>query len=68
MINYDSFCKKVLFSDETIAQAVNEIAQKINSDFDGEEVVFVTVLNGAFMFATDLIKKVNLDCYIDFIQ
>ncbi len=68
MINYDSFCKKVLFSGETISQAIDEIAKKINSDFDGEEVVFVTVLNGAFMFATDLIKKIKLDCYIDFIQ
>ncbi len=68
MIKHDSFCKKILISEETIEKRVSEVAEKINNDFSGQEVVFLAVLNGAFMFATDLIKKVKLDCYIDFIQ
>ncbi len=68
MISYDSFCKKTLFSQEEIDKGVLELAQRINEEYAGQEVVFVTVLNGAFMFATDLIKKIQLDCYIDFIQ
>ena len=68
MISYDSFCKKTLFSKEEIDESISKIADQINNDYNGEEVVFVTVLNGAFMFATDLIKKINLDCFIDFIQ
>ncbi len=68
MINYDSFCKKTLFSKEEIEKGVLAVAQTINNDYDGQEVVFVTVLNGAFMFAADLVKNIKLDCYMDFIQ
>lgn len=67
MIN-NEFIEKVLVSEEDIEKALTKIADKINADFKDEEVVFVTILNGAFMFASDLMKKINLNCYIDFMQ
>jgi len=68
MINNSSFCEKIIVSKEEIDSAITRIAEEINRDYKGEEVVFLTILNGAFMFATDLMKKVDLDCYIDFMQ
>lgn len=67
MIN-NSVCEKIIISEKDIELAVERIAEKINQDFKGEDVVFVAILNGAFIFASDLMKKITLDCYIDFMQ
>jgi len=67
MKNVD-FCEKILFSEEEINKAVSTIADRINKEYEGEEIAFLPVLNGAFMFATDLVKKINLPCTLDFIQ
>jgi len=64
----DEFIEKIIVSKEDIEIYTSKIADRITKDYHGEEVVFVTILNGAFMFATDLLKKVKLDCYIDFMQ
>ena len=64
----NTFCEKIIVTEEEIDLATTRIADEINRDYHGEEVVFIAILNGAFMFATDLIKKVELDCYVDFMQ
>lgn len=68
MTKSNSFCEKIIVSEKEIDAATTRIADEINRDYAGEEVVFLTILNGAFMFATDLMKKVDIDCYIDFMQ
>ena len=40
----------------------------MNQELKGKEIVFLTVLNGAFLFAGDLLKKITLDCEIAFIR
>lgn len=44
------------------------IAQKINSDFAGRHPLFIAILNGSFMFAADLFKKLTIDAEICFIK
>lgn len=51
-----------------VDKIVGEISQKINTDYEGKTPLFVVVLNGAFMFASDLIKKVNVSCEISFLR
>ena len=51
-----------------LLQAVNDVAQKINSDYAGKEVLFVGVLNGVFMFASDLLKQIDLKCQISYVK
>jgi hypoxanthine phosphoribosyltransferase len=51
-----------------LLEAVNNIAQKINSDYKDKDVLFVGVLNGVFMFASDLIKRIDLNCQISFVK
>ena len=54
--------------EKKIQEKINELAVQINKDFSGKEVVFIGVLNGAFMFASDLFKKIDLKAQITFIK
>ena len=57
-----------LITGDAINKRVNELAKEINHDFKGKEVVFLGILNGAFLFAADLFKKVNLKARISFVK
>lgn len=58
---------KVLFSQEMIADKVEELGKKITNDYNSDdEIVVIGVLKGANMFLSDLIRKVDLQLYIDF--
>ncbi len=59
---------EVLFTEEEIKDSVKRIAREIEKDFNGEEIVFVGILKGAFMFISDLAREVNLNTKIDFIS
>lgn len=61
---------KELFSENQIQEAVSEIATRINLRQEHLEspVVFIGLLNGCFMFYTDLVKKLNFDTECEFIQ
>ena len=58
-----------LFIDsDKIQQAVATVAEKINNDLKGKDPIFLVVLNGAFMFASDLFKLLTIDCQISFVK
>ncbi len=51
-----------------ILTAVRKVAEAINQDIADINPLFICVLNGAFMFAGDLMKNVNIPCEITFIK
>jgi hypoxanthine phosphoribosyltransferase len=51
-----------------ILAAVKKVAEDINRDIADKNPLFICVLNGAFMFAGDLMKNVNIPCEITFIK
>lgn len=51
-----------------IQAAVRKVAEQINHDITEKNPVFICVLNGAFMFAGDLMKNVNMPCEITFVK
>ena len=53
---------------DRIQDVVSDMAGKINNDLTGREVIFVGILNGAFMFAADLVRQIDLDCRITFLK
>lgn len=55
-------------SEEQIHAAILEMARKINEDYRGKEVIFLGILNGVFMFASDLMKNIELDCQLSFLK
>lgn len=53
---------------EKIQQQVNRVADEINRDYEGKNPLFIAILNGAFIFAADLFKKINVEAEICFIK
>lgn len=51
-----------------VQQAVNGVVVRLNDDFKGKRPVFLTVLNGAFLFSAELIKKFDHECELSFIK
>lgn len=59
---------ELFISRDTIKEAVNKVAVNINQDLKDKNPVFLCVLNGSFMFAADLLKKIDLQCEISFVK
>lgn len=55
-------------SHDRIQEAIKTIAERMNKDLAGKNPVFICVLNGAFMFAADLMKYVTVESQITFIR
>jgi len=58
----------IFIESEKILSAVELVAQRINVDYKDKNPLFLVVLNGAFMFASDLFKKLTIDCEISFVK
>jgi hypoxanthine phosphoribosyltransferase len=54
--------------EKVIQEKIMELAQKINQDFAGKEVVFLGILNGAFLFAADLFRRIDLVARMSFVK
>lgn len=59
---------KLCISRSQVKTSIEHIADRINSDYEGKEILFVAVLNGSFMFASDLIRKIKPLCRITFVK
>jgi hypoxanthine phosphoribosyltransferase len=59
---------KLYIPAEKIQAEVQSIADRINTELKNEDVVFIGVLNGAFMFASDLLRKINFNVQVSFVK
>ena len=59
---------EVSMSEEQIKQRIREVAQQISHDMEGRNPLFLAVLNGAFIFAADLIREMTIPCEISFVK
>ena len=55
-------------SEEEINAAIDKLAQELNKDYRDVTPVFLGVLNGSFMFASEVIKRFSGDCEVSFIK
>lgn len=68
-LQIDDLIFEQLFSDEQIQRRIRRLAKDISIDYVGQPApIFIGVLNGAFMFLSDLLKWIPLECEVDFIQ
>lgn len=51
-----------------VQQKVRELADQINSDYSDKTPLFLPILNGSFIFASDLIKLVEVPCKVSFVK
>jgi len=59
---------ELTISEENILKAVDEVANRINRDLEGKNPLMLCVLNGSFMFASDLMKRITIPCEISFVK
>ncbi len=53
---------------DLINRRIDEMAEEMNRDLAGKDVIFLGILNGAFMFASEIFKRINLDVRISFVK
>lgn len=61
---------KILYKESQIQKAVKKVSDEINSSHKNklEIPIFICILNGAFMFFSDLLKQIKGDIEVDFIR
>lgn len=55
-------------SQEEIQTRISFIAEQLNADYSDRKPLFIAILNGSFIFASDLFKKLHIDAEICFIK
>ena len=66
MLNKD--IQNVLFTQEQLQARVREIADEIQRDYAGKEIMLISVLRGSFIFMADLCRAIDLPCTLDFMS
>ncbi|MCY7362960.1 MAG: hypoxanthine phosphoribosyltransferase [Ignavibacteria bacterium] len=59
---------KLYISQDKISKRIKELASEINKDYKGRKPIFIGILNGSFIFLSDLIREIKIDCEIDFLK
>jgi len=67
-IKVDGMEFEILISNKKLQSRIGELAAKISRDYEGKVPIFVGVLNGAILLLSDLIRKLTIECEIDFIK
>ena len=57
---------RILFTEEELARRVQELADEINRDYAGKELLLISVLRGSFIFMADLVRRLTIPCRVDF--
>lgn len=55
-------------SETEINSAIDKVADEINAEYKDKTPVFLGILNGAFLFASELIKRFEGDCEVSFVK
>lgn len=53
---------------DTIQSRIDILAERINTEMAGKDVIFIGILNGAFLFAADLFRRIKIDARITFVK
>jgi len=59
---------EIFLSQEVIETAIDNVAAKINTELAGKDPLFVCVLNGSFIYAAELMKRVTIPCEVSFVK
>lgn len=59
---------KVMISQDELEKGVSRLAEEVNRDYKGKEVIILGILKGCFVFMADLIKKLDCDVSVYFME
>ncbi len=63
---YEKKIKRVIISEEEIKEAIAKAGKYISDGYNGEPILLVSILKGAFVFLADLCRAVSVPCEIGF--
>ena len=66
VINDDKFVEYI--TKEEIQNKIKELAEKVNQDYKDKVPIFIGILNGSFIFLSDFIREITIDCEVDFFK
>lgn len=58
--------EKVLISEKELSEIVHRLGEEISRDYEGKNLVLVSVLKGSVVFMADLMRAITIPCSIDF--
>ncbi|MDD3593854.1 MAG: hypoxanthine phosphoribosyltransferase [Candidatus Gastranaerophilales bacterium] len=59
---------QVLISEEDLQKRIKELANEINKDYKGKEIVMISILKGSVIFTSDLIRHIKVPLQLEFIR
>lgn len=59
---------KVILSEQEISEKVKEVGEQIKKDYQGKNLLLVSILKGSVVFMADLMRAIDLPCRIDFMS
>lgn len=59
---------ETFIEESAIQERVQALASQINADYEGRIPLFLPILNGSFIFASDLLREIKLDCRVSFVK
>ena len=59
---------RVLVSHEEIEKMLDRLSEELNRDYNGQPLVVVGILTGAFIFTADLVRRLEMPVIVDFMQ
>lgn len=58
--------KEILINEEQIKEINKKLGEQISKDYAGKKLLLVSILKGAVVFMSDIMREINLPCRIDF--
>lgn len=55
-------------SEKEIQEKITELANQLNKDYAGKRPIFLSILNGSFLFTADLFKQITIEAEVCFIK
>ena len=55
-------------SEATIQEKITELAALLNKEYEGKKPIFLSILNGSFLFTADLFKQITIEAEVCFIK
>ncbi len=58
----------IYLTQQELEERVAELGDELSSKYEGKNPIFIGVLNGAYIFLSDLMRQVDISCEVDFLK
>jgi hypoxanthine phosphoribosyltransferase len=66
MQDYKEFLAEILIDEKSLQTRINELAEEINRDYEGKDLLLICILRGGIVFLVDLMRHITVPNQVDF--